>query len=262
MPQAAQQLRVVKPVVREDTALFIPVGMTYEDWEREAKAVQCQHRAMMWHLGDVMNFGQEHFGELFAQAVETYCEDSIQRAMRVCRAFPPQRRRPIGFSFHQSIVPWTERDQDQILDEAVRGEWTREVFREEVKRRNDERRKLDAVHDASAPPEGPLERAEEAVVEVEAERVESSAEVVMLFPQAEAVAEAIESEPAPILTAAEAAALLLAMPHSTFPARAWEAIRTVLTERERLLELLEAAEEAIQLYALPTLDDAVKAARA
>jgi hypothetical protein len=123
------------PAAYTDNTVLIPADWDYPQWETEAKSLQRSHRSMSFWLGDLFIWGEARFGEDFSQAVDTHSEETVRRAMRVCRKFPPERRRACGFSFHQRIESFEPADQDEILDLAVKHDWRREQLDEEIARR-------------------------------------------------------------------------------------------------------------------------------
>lgn len=254
--------RVVAAAVYDERSLKIPTGFTWDDWLREVQDIQWRHRAILWHLGDAFLWGESRFGEMYAQAVDNYSEESITRAMSVCREFPPQRRRAIGFSFHQGVMVksrktgkrlFTPEQEDALLDLAVEQKLTREAFRELIKER---REALDpaairpsdtgSADDASRSDEiagenpalptnpddpvstEPLDRQSVDHADDEGPRIIKVAELINLFPN---------QEPAPApMSADDAASLLLSATRGNrLPSDIIEAILIVLQDRDRLL---------------------------
>lgn len=230
--------RIVAAAVYDERSLTIPVSFTWDDWAREVKDIQWRHRAILWWLGDAMIFGSERFSETYAQAVEDYSEDSITRAMAVCREFPPQRRRAIGFSFHAAVMAkgrgsnkrlFTPEQADALLDLAVAQKMTREAFREMIKERRAAIETIDSL---------PLPIPEDDLVDAgaldqlepidEGPPIIKVAELINLFPN---------QEPAPPLSPDEAASrLMMATRSNQLPEDIAEAILIVLADRDRLIE--------------------------
>lgn len=240
-------------VTREDTALFIPVGMLFEDWEREAKKVQRHHRSTMWHLGDIFLAGQERFGEIYAQAVEDYSEDSIMRAMPVSRIFPPQRRRKCGWSFHYSVKNLTEREQDELLDAADKNKWTRETFREVLRERKAEQEAVRSPRLLEGPTPEPAPTAEPPAPAND--EILASDNLRAPTPEAEG-----SNNP---VTAAEAVVLLEQFAASpVVPPAVRAAFHVLIDERDTLLKIANSAKLSIEMakgFVSPKLRDAVQA---
>ena len=236
--------RVVAAAVYDERSLTIPLGFTWDDWLHEVQDIQWRHRAMLFWLGDAFIFGEQRFGEIYAQAVEGYSEESIARAMSVCREFPPQRRRAIGFSFHAAVMArsagkrvFTTEQADALLDLAVAQKITRSAFRT-----------LIAEHKAAVSPPAAAQPDQPAVITDAGDLVAKAyfaggrpaeemppappiitmAELINLFPN---------QEPAPEpLSADEAASRLMSATRGNrLPDDIVEAILIVLQDRDRLL---------------------------
>jgi hypothetical protein len=271
----------IQGVVYQENALIFPRGTSFEDWEREVKDIQWRHRATMWHLGDAFLWGETRFGDLYVQAVEPYSEESIQTAMRVCRVFPPPRRKwKLGFSFYQVVYKRSEEEQDELLGLAAKKGLTREAFREVRKERDEAAAAAERQREAEIVAAG--------VTVLRPTRFG----VVVAQPQLQIPAvqqpdddgEAIgpetlhlsseedikkhfgpKPEPAPAkhLSPQDAAGWLMSYTHGgQLPVDVTEALLTVLADRERLLRILDAAERCMKTGNLQPLGQAIKAARA
>ena len=212
-----------------DVGIEFPVGVTYEQWADVAARLQREHKGALWRLGDVFLIGEERFGELYAQAVENYSAETIQMAMRVCRAFPIQRRRSCGFSFHQSCVSLPPEDQDELLNQATAGDWTREEMRQAVRERrmpkltNPPERKTEP-----APPNLATTPEDERIVPPPAQP-DPPADLVSPIRRFASVGEAAE--------------FLRQTARSTLPESIANAVALVIEDRDKLLAIVEAVDQ-------------------
>ena len=85
-----------------------------------------------WNLGDFIVYGERHYGETYAQAI-IVTGMRLQTLMNyacLCRAYPPERRRPgISASLHDAVKALPEPDQDHWLDVVEEQGWVREDLR-------------------------------------------------------------------------------------------------------------------------------------
>ena len=223
--------------------MVFPVAMLFEDWQREVAQLQREHKAYCWYLGDSVLYGQERFGELYAQAIENYSIETIQMAMRVCRAFPAERRRKCGFSFHQAVIKLEPTEQDELLDAATREDWTREQMREEIRRRREERER-------AKQPELPVEP-DAKTEENYSDNCSDPAEPAPPDPLHQnkhiwngSATEIIPPGPVPISTD-DAAVLLRSIAHSALPGRIGQAVIAILDERDAVVDVLRAAQGSV-----------------
>jgi hypothetical protein len=122
-------------IVESEIGIIFGREVQYDAWAAKMAEIQKRQKGLLWKLGDSAMAGEELFGERYAQAIEHYSAESIQHARRICRAFPHARRRKCGFSFHQAVIALPESDQDELLDLAVKQDWTRQEMREAAKDR-------------------------------------------------------------------------------------------------------------------------------
>lgn len=80
-------------------------------------------------LGDSLNFGEERFGEEFAQAIDGAREalglspSRVSNIMSLTKKFPQSRRREgLSIGHYDAVSGLEEKDADGLLDEAAAGE--------------------------------------------------------------------------------------------------------------------------------------------
>lgn len=79
-----------------------------------------EYESTRYQIGDLMAYGEDHYGrEEIAQAFDNiYTIGTIDNSTWVCRAVPPEVRRPEipEFSYYQEIAPVPRDVQEHILD--------------------------------------------------------------------------------------------------------------------------------------------------
>ena len=104
-------------------------------------ALWCQ-RAGPWWIGDLLNAGEDRFGETFSQMCEgAVSAEMLNRYASVARRVPIENRRPgLSWSAHAVTARLPLDVQHDLLREAERKGWTtdelRAKAREAVSRRN------------------------------------------------------------------------------------------------------------------------------
>jgi hypothetical protein len=86
------------------TSLTLPADLPYEQWRDAGLMYARLGKAVQWWLGDWLCYGENRFGELYAQAAsETgYSEESLRGFQWVSSRVPPSvRRLTLSWSHHQ-----------------------------------------------------------------------------------------------------------------------------------------------------------------
>jgi hypothetical protein len=93
-------------------------------------ALWCQ-RAGPWWIGDLLNAGEDRFGESFSQMCEgVVSAEMLNRYASVARRVPIENRRPsLSWSAHAAVARLEPRLQKQLLVDAERHGWTSDELR-------------------------------------------------------------------------------------------------------------------------------------
>ena len=105
-----------------------------EDWQGPLQfALWCQ-RAGPWWIGDLLNAGEDHFGESFSQVCEgAISTEQLNRYASVARRVPVQNRRPgLSWSAHAVAARLPFDVQKALLQKAERLNWSSDQLRKEV----------------------------------------------------------------------------------------------------------------------------------
>ena len=98
-------------------------------------ALWCQ-RAGPWWIGDLLNAGDDRFGESFSQMCEgTYSTEMLNRYASVARRVPIENRIPtLSWSAHAAVARLPMDLQKRLLLEADRQGWTSDDLRAEARK--------------------------------------------------------------------------------------------------------------------------------
>ena len=101
------------------TGLAIPDDTPYEAWVAYGPVLFDLGQSVQWAIGDWSNFGDQHYGEKYAQEIEAtgYAYTSIQKFRWVCSKIEFVRRRTnVAFSLHAVVASLEPAEQDAWLD--------------------------------------------------------------------------------------------------------------------------------------------------
>jgi len=116
---------------------FLPAAVkiqgrpTLDEWAAPLQfALWCQ-RASPWWIGDLLNAGDEGFGEFFSQICEGHISgDQLQRYESVARRVPARNRNEnLSWSAHAVVARLPQDEQKPMLDLAEENGWTSEELR-------------------------------------------------------------------------------------------------------------------------------------
>jgi len=106
-----------------------------DDWQGPLQyALWCQ-RAGPWWIGDLLNAGDDRFGESFSQMCEgTLSTEMLSRYASVARRVPIENRRAsLSWSAHAAVARLPHARQKRMLIDAERHGWTSDELREKAR---------------------------------------------------------------------------------------------------------------------------------
>ncbi len=112
-----------------------------QEWAGPLLFALWSQQASPWWIGDLLNAGDMHFGEMFSQVCEgAISADQLQRYESIARRVPRENRRPgLSWSAHAAVARLPHRLQRTMLEKAEKHGWTSTVLnrkvREEIARR-------------------------------------------------------------------------------------------------------------------------------
>ncbi|HVT27895.1 MAG TPA: hypothetical protein VHE81_07755 [Lacipirellulaceae bacterium] len=130
---------------------FTSVGVRFSgkadlsEWKGPLQfALWCQ-RAGPWWIGDLLNAGEDRFGESFSQMCEgAVSAEMLNRYASVARRVPIENRVPgLSWSAHAAVARLPVDTQKRLLQEADREGWTSDELR--AKARAAAKRKADTA---------------------------------------------------------------------------------------------------------------------
>lgn len=116
-------------------SLPLDPDMPYDRWATLLRALGLMDRAGRWWLGEALNYGEQHYGERYAQALEDtgLAYQTLANIAYVARRWESYRRREnLSWSLHAEVASLPPEQQDVWLDAAEAGHWTRQQLRESV----------------------------------------------------------------------------------------------------------------------------------
>lgn len=100
------------------THLTISDSITFDEWEMAVYNFSRLGSCWQWWLGDILNRGEELFGEKYAQAMEstTMSYKSLANVCYVSKRFrPEERRESLSWSHHKCVAPVDNKKKRQQL---------------------------------------------------------------------------------------------------------------------------------------------------
>lgn len=122
---------------------FTPRGLVVhgtppiEEWLRRFADLRNAHDALLWCLGDMLNYGEAAYGEKYAQAIELtgYDPDYLRNVAYVARQVDLSLRSDdLRWSHHRVLAAkWiTRQDKARIIDQAAKSGMTVQEVRQQV----------------------------------------------------------------------------------------------------------------------------------
>ena len=109
---------------------------TFDEWVDCGKALKGLVNAVQFAIGDWLNYGQDHFGERCAQALEAYELHTLANFAYVARRVTAEVRRPdLPYSHHAEVAVLDREEQVEVLEMARANDWTVRDVRAEVRNR-------------------------------------------------------------------------------------------------------------------------------
>lgn len=132
----------MEPSVSLGNFRFLPSAVKIEgkppidEWAGPLQfALWCQ-RASPWWIGDMLNAGDAHFGEMFSQVCEgVVSAEMLQRYESVARRVPAENRRAdLSWSSHAAVARLPDDQQRMMLAKADANGWNSTQLQKEVRR--------------------------------------------------------------------------------------------------------------------------------
>lgn len=133
----SEEVGVIPPGV-EITPIWLKVttNISYDEWARLLSHLLHWEQSIQWWLGDLILYGENAYGELYAQAAEISGRSvsTLSNWMWVAgHVAPAQRRNDVRWTMHREIASLTPPEQDEWLDAAEDGGWTVEELKKALR---------------------------------------------------------------------------------------------------------------------------------
>lgn len=93
---------------------------TREQWEQAIAFAVYVQRHSPWWIGDIVQMGEERFGENFYQAMPEASDGLVSRSVGVCKKVPRSVRvEGLSFSHHREVCGLLPSQQRIVLQEAL-----------------------------------------------------------------------------------------------------------------------------------------------
>lgn len=139
----AQTTDLSIPGMLTPTSLTLPETLDIQSWLTIGERLRYVQGAIMWWLGDWLNFGERKYGEMYSQALDVtgYSLQTLQNAAWVGRALESSIRiEDLSWNHHQLLASteWADTREDWLAL-AAEEKWSvaklRAALREDEKRR-------------------------------------------------------------------------------------------------------------------------------
>jgi hypothetical protein len=118
------------------TAAIAMCDATFDEWAATFKWCQAVEKASPFWVGDLVAYGEQKYGEMYAQAMDAtrYSYGTLANAAYVARRVESSRRREhLSFGHHQEVAPLPPQEQTEWLDKAEVQELTIQQLRIHIK---------------------------------------------------------------------------------------------------------------------------------
>lgn len=123
-------------VTETSLKLSNPRDLTWEQFERLGQFLGTLGQAYCWWVGDLLLYGEDLFGEEYAQieASLPHSLHTLENYRSVAKRIPWNRRRPgLSFGAHETVAYLEPEKRDEWLDKAEAEGWKREEMRNAVR---------------------------------------------------------------------------------------------------------------------------------
>lgn len=130
-PRAAAHSQL-KQVRMSGIGLQIPAGLSYDEWTRAGRQLSGIVDSSAWWLGDWLVFGKNNYSDRYQLAIQSagLRYQTLRNYAWVARRFELGRRRAgLSFKHHAEVASLPVEEQERLLDEAEREQWTAKQLR-------------------------------------------------------------------------------------------------------------------------------------
>ena len=118
---------------------FTPTGVVatgtpdIKDWQGAYKKIKLFAHCIHWIIGDMLNYGQEHYGEEFSQVLDEYDWGTIKNDKYICGRIPyGERNENLSFEHHKAVAPFDPSVRSRLIQRADKEMLSVRQFREVI----------------------------------------------------------------------------------------------------------------------------------
>ncbi|WP_370664602.1 LmbU family transcriptional regulator [Streptomyces sp. IBSBF 2507] len=140
--------RVSGEVLTMRVGLQIPVGLSFETWERAGSQLAGIVDSSAWWLGDWLVYGKDNYADRYQLGIRAagLKYQTLRNYAWVSRRFKLVRRRHrLTFQHHAEVASLPQEEQEHWLDRAEKMGWTTKQLRNSIQQtRDSDCQKMDA----------------------------------------------------------------------------------------------------------------------
>lgn len=105
---------------------WVPTNdINFNDWQRAYVVLFNFWKDSKWWIGDVLNFGNDKFGEDFAQVLPMdHTAETLRNYMWVSSRVKPTNRVDLSHTHHKLVARFQDSIQRELLTKALEEEWS------------------------------------------------------------------------------------------------------------------------------------------
>jgi site-specific DNA-methyltransferase (adenine-specific) len=123
---------------------------TYDEWYQVGEYLRYLEGSLMWAIGDWLNYGEQKYGEMYAQAVEETGKSyqTVANAKWVANQFSSAARKfNVSWELYHAVASQPDGIRNELLAQAEQEGWTRKQLRKAIQTR----KLADAIVDKDCP---------------------------------------------------------------------------------------------------------------
>ena len=123
----------------DEVSLTVTGTPTVVEWVQTVEKIKhWKDSTFAWYLGDLLNYGEAHYGEMASQVMDATSKaySTLRRyADTAQRVHPTRRKLTLSFSHHWVVKDLPPDEQTKALDDAEFHGWSYEELRQRLQRR-------------------------------------------------------------------------------------------------------------------------------